>query len=227
MQAADAAAGATTYVAAMNVKSLLLISVLLGALALGAVPALAALGDEVTQGRAVAGQLQAGTTSCSKLSDSDFEHLGEYAMDRMVGSRSAHEAMNARMDAMMGSANTDRMHQALGRRFAGCGGNTGGMMGGGGMMMGGGYGDGDWGAMMGSGNWSWMRDGSWQHMTSAQWRQVGNSVMGPGMMRVGHSGWSSGAVIAVVLGALLVGGLVVLVAIRRPWRRHREGPATI
>ena len=213
--------------AAMNVKSVILISVLLGALALGAVPALAALGDEVAPGRAVAAQLQAGTTSCSKLSDGDFEHLGEYVMDRMVGSRSAHEAMNARMDAGMGSANTDRMHQALGRRFAGCGGgNTGGMMGGGGMMMGGGYGDGDWGAMTGSGNWSWMRNGSWQRMTSAQWRQVGNSVMGPGMMRFGHSGWSTGAVIAVVLAALLVGGLVVLVALRRPWRRHREGPAT-
>lgn len=38
-------------------------------------------------------------------------------MDRMVGFRATHEAMNARMDAMIGSESADRMHQALGRRY--------------------------------------------------------------------------------------------------------------
>ena len=66
-------------------------------------PAFAALGDEVAAGGAIAKQLQAHTTSCSKLSDTDFEHLGEYVMERTVGSRAAHAAMNQRMASMMGS----------------------------------------------------------------------------------------------------------------------------
>jgi hypothetical protein len=84
-------------------------------------------------------------------------------MERMVGSRSAHEAMNSRIETMIGAVNADRMHQALGRRYAGCATTaTGsGMMGGAGMtggagMMGGASTGGGWGAMMGS-DLSWMR----------------------------------------------------------------------
>ncbi len=72
-----------------------------------AAPALASSADEIAAGRGVAQRLQAGTTSGNTLSDADFEHLGEYAMERMLGSRAAHRAMNDRMTAMMGDANTD------------------------------------------------------------------------------------------------------------------------
>ena len=82
-----------------------LLLVVAAALLAGAVtPAFAALGDEVAAGGAIAKQLQAHTTSCSRLSDSDFEHVGEYVMERTVGSRAAHAAMNQRMASMMGSA---------------------------------------------------------------------------------------------------------------------------
>ena len=97
-------------------------------------PAFAALGDEVTAGGAIAKQLQT-RASCSRLTESDFEHLGEYVMERTVGPRGAHAAMNQRMASMMGGAAEERMHQLMGRRYADCGGagaGAGGMMGGGG-----------------------------------------------------------------------------------------------
>jgi len=67
----------------------------------------------------------------------------------MFGSPRAHEAMNNMMSTMMGASSEQQMHEAMGRRFAGCGGgqlpagfgrmmgavNAMGMMGGG--MMGG------------------------------------------------------------------------------------------
>ena len=188
-------------------------------------PAFAALGDEVTAGGAIAKQLQAHTTGCSRLSDSDFEHLGEYVMERTVGSRGAHAAMNQRMVSMMGASTEERMHQLMGRRYADCGGagaGAGGMMGGGG---GGGMAAGAGGAaMMGSSELSWMRNGNWQHMNRAQWRDVQRAWMGNAMMNNGHHGWSVGGVLAVIFGAALVAGLVAFLAVRRP-RRPRP-PST-
>jgi hypothetical protein len=190
-------------------------------LAFGGSSAYASLSDEVNAGKAVAVSVDAGTASCKNLSTTDFEHLGEYLMDRMVGSRSAHQAMNTRMDAMIGAENTDRMHEALGRRYAGCA-PTGSGVGYG--MMGGGYGGTrGWGAMMGSG-YAWMRNGVWQHMTRGDWQRAGGYMMGNGwMIGTASSGWSSGAVIGVVLGALLVGGLAASVLLRRA---RRQPPST-
>jgi hypothetical protein len=65
-----------------------LTALLIAATAVGlpaAAPALGALSDVVTAGPAVAARLQSGQTSCQSLSNSDFERLGEYVMDRMVG----------------------------------------------------------------------------------------------------------------------------------------------
>jgi hypothetical protein len=191
-------------------------------------PALASPADEVAAGSVVAQRLQAGATSCDKLSDADFEHLGEYVVERMLGSPATHRAMNDRMTAMMGDANTERMHELMGRRYAGCGtqGAGAGMMGPG--MMGGGSGaasGGGWGAMMATGDFAWMRDGAWLHMSRADWERVGTAWMGPGMMSR-TDGWSTAAVIAVVLGGLAVGGLVMYAVLKRPWRRRRSpGPA--
>ena len=215
-------------VAAMTVRGSLIFALIAAVLAVVAAPALASLADEVAAGREVAQRLQAGATSCNKLSDADFEHLGEYVMEHMLGSRAAHQAMNDRMTAMMGDANTERMHELMGRRYAGCGtqGAGAGMMGPG--MMGGGSGaasGGGWGAMMASGDFAWMRDGAWRHMSRTDWQRLANSWMGPGMMSR-TDGWSTGAVLAVVLGGLALGGLAMYAVLRRPWRRRRSpGPA--
>ena len=196
----------------MTTRISILVALLASMLAFGVSSAYASLSDEVNSGRAIAARVDAGTATCKTLSTTDFEHLGEYVMERMVGSRSAHETMNSRMEAMIGAGNADRMHQALGRRYAGCATSaTGsGMMGGGGMMGGASTGGG-WGAMMRS-DLSWMRNGSWQHMTRAGWQNAASRMMGSGMMNTGASGWSTGAVIGVVLGALLLGGLAVYAA---------------
>ena len=147
-------------------------------------------------------------------------------MERMLGSPATHRAMNDRMTAMMGDANTERMHELMGRRYAGCGtqgaGTGAGMMGPG--MMGGGSGAGSgggWGAMMASGDLAWMRNGAWQRMSRTDWQRVASSWMGPGMMSR-SDGWSTGAVLAVVLGGLALGGLVMYAVLRRPWRRRRS-----
>ncbi len=206
-----------------------LVATLVAALTLAATPALASLSDEVAAGQSVASGLQSGRVTCNGLTRSDFEHLGEYVMERMVGSRSVHAAMNARMEQMMGSENADRMHALLGRTYAGCAsataGTGGGMMGSGGMMGGTGGGIMGWGAMMGSSTWSWMHNGSWQHMSRGQWQQLANSMMGGNVSFSSGDGWSTGAVVGVVLGSLLLGALlaVVLVLVRRRWRHHPPG----
>ena len=215
-------------VAAMAVRVRQIFALTVAVSALGAAPALASLADEVAAGQEVAQRLQAGATSCNQLSDAGLEHLGEYVMERMLGSRATHRAMNDRMTAMMGGANTERMHELMGRRYAGCGtqGAGAGTMGPG--MMGGGSGaasGGGWGAMMASADFAWMRDGAWRHMSRAGWQRVGTAWMGPGMMSR-TDGWSAAAVLAFVLGGLAVGGLVMYAALKRPWRRRRSpGPA--
>lgn len=212
----------------MTIRLSLLCALVASLLAFGASPARASLSGEVNAGRAIAARVDARLATCSNLSETDFEHLGEYVVERMVGSRSAHAAINARMDTVMGPENADPMHQALGRGYANCpragtGTGTGyGMMGGGAGMIGG---TGGWGAMLGS-NFSWMRNGAWQHMSRAEWQRAGAPMLGGGwMIGTGGSGWGAGAVIGVVLGALLLGGLAVYLPVRRRWRHGPTHPS--
>lgn len=202
----------------------LLVALVASAVLVAATPAFASLQNEVRAGRAVAQQLQSHRTSCDGLTDADAEHLGEYVMDRMVGSRSQHEVMNARMSSMMGSANEERMHELMGRRYARCTNTGAGAMMAPGMMGGGPSSTGGWGAMMNSRGYSWMHDGTWQHMSRSDWRRVGDAWMSPGMMRDGHQGWTVGAVSAVVLGALLLVVLALAATGLRPWRRRPTPP---
>lgn len=112
-------------------------------------PAASATPQEEKQGSQILRELESGKLECSEASASDFELVGEYTMGRMFGSRSQHEAMNQMMSRMMGARGEESVHEAMGRRFSGCGGgqlpagfgrmmgavNAMGMMGGG--MMGG------------------------------------------------------------------------------------------
>ena len=138
---------------------------------LSAGPALASLADEVAAGRQVARELRVGEAECSRLAADDFEHLGEYVMERMLGSRSAHEAMNERMASMLGHANSERMHELMGRCYAGCGtAAAGGAIMGSGMMAGPG-----WAPMMRSPDFAWMRTDAWRQMSRADWQRTGAS----------------------------------------------------
>lgn len=203
----------------------LLVALLTAAVLVAAAPASASLATEVTAGRDVARQLPADGSGCDTLKAADFEHLGEYVMDRMLGSRATHTAMNARMEAMLGTAGADRMHELMGRRYAGCTTSGAGVMMGPGMMGGRPPSSSGWGAMMSSRGYTWMRDGTWQHMSRTEWRHVGASWMGPGMMGgTHHDGWSTGAMVAWMLGGLLLVALIIALVVTRPWRR-REPPS--
>lgn len=210
MRAAPGGRTVTGMIARVSILAALLTSLLMAA----AVPVGASLG-EVTQGQKIARQLQSRSASCATLSASDFEHLGEYAMERALGSRVAHQAMNTRMESMLGKETTDRMHDAMGRRFADCpasGSVGGGMMGTGGMM--------------GSGDWVWMHGGNWRHMSTSQWRDAAGSMMGGGWMMSAHNGgWSTPAVVGVIVLASIAAGLIAFVVTRRPRGRQAAPPA--
>jgi len=87
-------------------------------------------------------RLQSKQITCDKLTDNDFEKLGEFYMGRMVGD--SHDAMNQMMVQQMGETGERQMHIVMGKRLSGCDTNaqyasaTGSMMGmlGGGSMMG-------------------------------------------------------------------------------------------
>ena len=72
--------------------------------------------------------------TCQKLSNDEFEKIGEYFMGQMVGDTAKHAVMNQMMQSMMGTTGEESMHIQLGKQQSGCGGNIN-MMGGGGMMM--------------------------------------------------------------------------------------------
>jgi hypothetical protein len=198
----------------------------LGALLIAAAPAGAAPADEVSAGRTVAGQLQAGTVGCSTLTATQFERLGEFVMERMVGSRAGHEAMNERMTQALGAENADRMHELLGRSYAGCAGGNATSVPMGPAMMGATGSGGGWGAMMSSPAWRWMHDGAGQQMSAGAWRDLAANMMGS-RYSAHHHGWSAAGVVAAVLGALVAGVLVALL-LRRPWRHRPPGaPSTV
>lgn len=120
-----------------------------GLLALTASGASASTAQEEQQGSKVLSEFESGKLQCGDAGAEDFQRVGEYVMGRMIGSTNGHEAMDEVMSRMMGAGSEPRLHEAMGRRFTGCGGgqipsgfgrmmgalNAMGMMGGG--MMGG------------------------------------------------------------------------------------------
>jgi hypothetical protein len=93
------------------------------------------------------------------------------------------------------------------------------MMGGGGMM--GGYynANGGFGAMMSSANWSWMMGGAWQNMTRQDWQRLQHRLLHTNIDPTSHHGWSMAAIMAAVLGGLVLVSLAIVGVIRRPFRR--------
>lgn len=85
-------------------------------------PLASATPQEEQQGSRLLQELESGKLECSDASTSDFELVGEYAMGRMFDSPAQHEAMDQMMRRMMGDRSEESAHEAMGRRFSGCGG---------------------------------------------------------------------------------------------------------
>jgi len=66
---------------------------------------------------------------CSKVTDADFEELGDAVMERMVGNHQLHEQMDLMMGGE-GSQSLRLMHISMGKNWLGCGFGFQGMMGG-------------------------------------------------------------------------------------------------
>lgn len=91
---------------------------MIGSVAFAADEAPPTLAQEVASGFAILQKLQTSETSCAKLSQNEFELLGEYFMDQMMGD--SHEAMNAALQQRLGQSGEEAMHIAMGERFSGC-----------------------------------------------------------------------------------------------------------
>lgn len=77
--------------------------------------------QEEAQGKKFFDELQNKQTTCSKLTDSDFEKIGEYVMSQMFGNNtSRHIAMNQRIQQMRGEAGEEQMHIQIGKNATAC-----------------------------------------------------------------------------------------------------------
>lgn len=179
-----------------------LIAILTGALMGIGASAVWASASEEHQGEALLHQVQSGQLPCAKVTPAQFELIGEYAMGRMVGSTAAHEAMNERLKTQLGSAGEEQAHEFLGARSAGC--PTGAAPASYGTMMG----------MMGGSDSGTASGGM---MGGSQNGAQSGSMMGNGYSAGSHmheEGMSSGAIVAIILGGIVLVGLIVLLALR-------------
>ncbi len=78
------------------------------------------LNFEVQKGEEIFKKLRNQEISCQSLTDEDFESLGEYFMDLMIGDRESHLAMNQMMKNMHGEEGEKLMHINMGKRFSNC-----------------------------------------------------------------------------------------------------------
>ena len=140
-----------------------------------------------------------GGRDCADVSSADFEAVGERVMERMVGSRAAHESIDDAMNRMMGRAATRQMHISMGRRFAACegGGAYAGMM----SMMG--SGPGPYAGALGPG--AMMGD-----LYGERYRD-----------ERGDGDWGTAAIVMTALMGVLI--LIVAVALWRQLPRQRHG----
>src|SRR5665213_3085750 len=72
----------------------------------------------IMAGQQLWNQLQAKSIQCSQLTETNFNNLGDYFMQQIMGS--GHEAMEQAVIARSGQAGLDAMHVAMGERLSGC-----------------------------------------------------------------------------------------------------------
>jgi hypothetical protein len=189
-----------------------------------AAPAVAdSVATEQQRGARVLSQVRHGTLSATGLTNDQYEDLGEYLMGRALGSTQVHQRMNTLMDQMMGPAASDQMHMYLGKRYLGAN-----------VMPGGRYGAvyGLMGVMM-----SGYRGSPLAGMMARYLNGHGSAgySMGPGMMTHPYGyessaysggGWSTGALVGIAVGTLLLGGGFALLVLRLRRRAHPASPTT-
>lgn len=76
--------------------------------------------DMQKAGQAIYKKLQSGDTSCQKLSNDDYEKLGEYFMGLSAGSTENHVYWDQQVQQMMGDQGDTQMHVVWGERGSGC-----------------------------------------------------------------------------------------------------------
>ena len=74
---------------------------------------------EEAEGKDLWTKLQDKTVTCDKLTEGDFDLLGEYFLGLMMGS-ATHATMNTTMTSRMGETAESQMHVTMGQRFSGC-----------------------------------------------------------------------------------------------------------
>lgn len=99
--------------------------------------------QEENEGKTVLDELNTKSITCSQVTDTQFEKIGEYVMAKSFsGDTASHIAANNRMKSMMGDQGEEQMHINIGKQTAGCNNNgNANLRGGGNTMMGWGYGN--------------------------------------------------------------------------------------
>jgi hypothetical protein len=104
----------------VSMRRILVPLLLVLALSSVTVPLAWATRAEEQQGAGLLQDFRAGKESCTSLSSTQFELVGEYLMSRMIGNPAAHDAMNARIKQMMGAPAEAQAHVFLAQRNMGC-----------------------------------------------------------------------------------------------------------
>lgn len=228
-----------------SARAVLAAAIGIGLFATSVAPASASDQNQVQRGATLLGSVNRGGRSCSDMNNSDFAAVGEFAMQRMIGSPQAHEAMDQLMTRTMGASRLGAMHRFMGERLSGCASGPAprgfaqmmgmvGMMGssgrGFGPMMGGGPGGYPGGVgvpgMMGRGGTGY---GPVYGPAMMGGRYAPGNGYGPGMMggrlssgNNNNAGWGTGATVA----AILIGVTILLLAAAAVLASRRRRPTS-
>ncbi len=80
--------------------------------------------QEEQEGKSLLDQINNKSLTCQKVTDDQFEKIGEYFMGQSIGNTQTHIDMNNQMKSMMGEQGESQMHIAWGKRGSGCDSNA-------------------------------------------------------------------------------------------------------